>query len=258
MSDGARRAVFLLGAIGLGALYLWGAFGLFPVGQYPGPYGKLLDAITVAQRHATDVVTAVNFDFRGFDTLGEECILFTSVLGVALLLRQSEEQKGHEEQDASHDRLLARDPPSPSDAVRASALMLVGFGVVFGLYVVAHGPDSPGGGFQGGVVLATVPLMVYLAGDPRVFHRIAPHELVEVAEAVGVLGYLAVGFIGLAFGVEFLRNVVPLGPVGKINSGGTIALVNLSTGLEVAAGFVVLLQAFLAELLSRRKTEGSK
>jgi multisubunit Na+/H+ antiporter MnhB subunit len=108
------------------------------------------------------------------------------------------------------------------------------------------------------VVLATVPLMVYLAGDPRVFHRIAPHGLVEVAEALGVLGYLAIGLCGLALGVEFLRNVVPLGPVGKIHSAGTIQLVNLSTGLEVSAGFIVLMQAFLAELLSRRPREEEK
>ena len=257
MSDGARRALFLLGAAVLGALYLWGALALPRAGQYHGPYGTLLDAVTVAQRHATDVVTAVNFDYRGLDTLGEEFILFTSILGVALLLRQSEDE-GEAHDDDTKDVSLHRGHRRISDAVRLSALALVGFGVVYGLYVVLHGPDSPGGGFQGGVVLATVPLMVYLAGDPRLFHRIAPHALVESAEAVGVLGYLGVGFLGLAFGVEFLRNVLPLGPVGKVHSGGTIAAINLCTGLEVSAGFVVLIQSFLAELLSGRHLEEKK
>jgi multicomponent Na+:H+ antiporter subunit B len=255
VSEGGRRALFLIAAVPLGLLYLWGAAGLPPSGHYPGPYGHILNAVTVPERHATDVVSAVNFDYRGLDTLGEEFILFASILGVTMLLRQSEEEGTHD--DLDDDRSTQREPPGISDAVRLATLALVGFGVVYGLYVLVHGADSPGGGFQAGVVLATVPLLVYLAGDTRAFHRIAPHGMVEAAEAVGVLGYLAIGLFGLALGAEFLRNVLPLGPIGKLNSGGTISAINLSTGLEVSAGFVVLMQAFLAELLSRRRQEKS-
>ena len=48
----------------------------------------MVNAVTVPERQITDAVTAVNFDIRGFDTLGEEFIMFVSVMGVALLLRK--------------------------------------------------------------------------------------------------------------------------------------------------------------------------
>ncbi len=37
---------------------------------------------------ANNVVSAIVFDFRGFDTLGEACVLFVAVLGVAMLFRR--------------------------------------------------------------------------------------------------------------------------------------------------------------------------
>ena len=55
---------------------------LAPFGYVQSQYGDMVNAITVPERHITDAVTAVNFDIRGFDTLGEEFILFTSVMGV--------------------------------------------------------------------------------------------------------------------------------------------------------------------------------
>ena len=49
--------------------------------------------MVVPERHATAVVTAINFDYRGFDTMGEEFILFAAVLGLALLLREPREER---------------------------------------------------------------------------------------------------------------------------------------------------------------------
>ena len=82
-----RRVVFLLAGATLAIMLLWG-FGALPsFGSYHGPYGFVLNQVSVPERHITDVVTAVNFDYRGFDTLGEEFIFFAAVLGVALILR---------------------------------------------------------------------------------------------------------------------------------------------------------------------------
>ena len=66
---------------------LWGFAGLPDFGDYRGPYGEILNRVAVPERSTTDVVTAVNFDYRGFDTLGEEFILFAAVIGVASILR---------------------------------------------------------------------------------------------------------------------------------------------------------------------------
>ena len=76
------------GRRGLVAFYLWGLLGLPGFGNYPGPYGFVLNRIAVSQTNATGVVSAVNFDYRGFDTLGEEFILLTAAAGVSIVLRR--------------------------------------------------------------------------------------------------------------------------------------------------------------------------
>lgn len=254
MTRAVRLSLFAVSIAGFAALLVWSLLGLPAFGHYRGPYGDVLNAAATYERQVTDVVSAVNFDYRAIDTLGEESILFVSVVGAVVLLRQQKkEQKDEKGGEAKgRDRAEPRNAPEPSEAVRAFAVGLVGPLVCFGLYIVSHGQLTPGGGFQGGVILATAPLLVYLAGDFENFKKITSHSLIEVTEAVGLLGYLAAGYAGMAFGLQFLRNVVPLGTTGTINSGGTIQIASLATGLEVSGGFVVLLYAFLEQTLEIR------
>ena len=251
MTRRGRTTLFLVGALGLAVFVLWGYSGLPDFGHYRGPYGDVLNAVAVPERHITDVVTAVNFDYRGFDTLGEEFILFAAVIGVAILLRA---QRDEEEREAL-EFAFGRSAPRTSDAVRALAIGLVGPTVVTGVYIVAHGHLTPGGGFQGGVVLATALLLVYLAGEYAVLRKAAPLSLVEVCEAVGAGGFALIGLAGLVAGAAYLENVLPLGQVGHLNSAGTVPLINLSVGLEVAAGFVLILVEFLEQTLMVRLKE---
>lgn len=254
MSHSTRRWFFIVAGAGLLALYLYGLRGLPAVGHYRGPYGDVINAVTVYERHATDAVTAVNFDYRGFDTLGEEFILFTSVLGVALLLRvhqDEQESEAGEEEEAPERRV-----PPPSDAVRVLTLALIGPLVIFGIYIVTHGQLTPGGGFQGGVILATAPLLIYLAGDVKTFQRVVKHDLVEISEAFGAAGFALTGFAGILFGSRFLENVVPLGKTGEVTSAGTIPLISVTTGLEVTGGFALLLYIFLQDVLQKQPRGG--
>jgi multicomponent Na+:H+ antiporter subunit B len=249
MNRKIRSALFLPFGTAFLFLFLTAIRVVPPIGHYRGPYGDVLNAVAVSERHSTDVVSAVNFDYRGFDTLGEESILFASVIGATLLLRkQSREEKEEPKEEAPQ-----RQVPEMSDAVRILALGLSAPIVLFGIYVVVHGQLTPGGGFQGGLVLATVPLMIYLAGDLRVFQKIISHRLVEFTEAMGIGGFVLIGLAGLVLGGRFLENVIPLGPAEvKVYSGGTIALISFATGMAVTGGFVLLLLAFLEETLELR------
>ncbi len=249
MNRTARTVFFVISALALLAVYLWALKGLPAFGHYRGAYGDVINAVSVYERHVTDAVTAVNFDYRGFDTLGEEFILFTSVMGGVLLLRR---QKGEEEDGRSEDEASERTVPPPSDATRTLTIALVGPMVLFGWYIVTHGQLTPGGGFQGGVILATAPLLVYLAGSLETFERITSHTLIEVAEAAGAFGYAAIGLSAMITGGMFLQNIAALGTTGMVNSGGTIPLISLTVGLEVSGGFVLLLYAFLEETLRLR------
>jgi multicomponent Na+:H+ antiporter subunit B len=228
-----------------GGLFILGATGLPPVGNYPGPYGDVINSVAVNERHVTDMVAAVNFDYRGFDTLGEEFILFASIMGVLLLLRE----QGDERKAPPVDESPRRAVPLPSEAVRAGTLFLTGSTVLFGLYIVTHGHLSPGGGFQGGVIITGALIVVYLASDFERFHKLLPHQLVEVTEALGAGGYALVGLIGMLAGATYMQNVLPLGEAGQLLSGGTIFTLSVVTGLEVASGLFLLGTAYLQEML---------
>src|SRR6185437_14069738 len=107
----------------LGGILLWGLSGAPAFGDFHGAYGDLLNRIAVPQRHTTNVVTAIVFDYRGFDTMGEEFILFASVVGVVLLLRDIRKPAG------------SKDDAVQSDAIRLFGVLIVGVVVVVGLWL---------------------------------------------------------------------------------------------------------------------------
>ena len=80
------------------------------------------------------------------------------------------------------------------------------------------------------------------------FHRIFPKTALEALEALGAGGYVLVGLAPLVSGQGFLANFLPLGQLGDIRSGGTIALLNALVGIEVAAAFALLVTEFIAEI----------
>ena len=117
--------------------------------------------------------------------------------------------------------------------------------LVLGLWVVAFGYVTPGGGFQGGVVLAGAFLLVYLAGSYGDFEALTPHTPVEIAEALGAGAFAVLGFVGLAYEGAYLRNFLGIGDTGTLYSGGSVALLNWATAIEVTAAMVVLFSEFL-------------
>jgi len=245
MSATARHVLFaVFGPVLLGFL-CWGVCGLSPFGQFHGAYGELLNHVAVQERHVLNVVTSVIFDYRGFDTLGEEFILFASVTGVVLLMRheQSEQEDACEPHSIQQHDTGVLDPAA-SDLTRLFTLGFIGAVLMFGCYIVLTGHLSVGGGFQGGVILFGAWVLVLLAYGSGVFRRCANPSALEWAEALGGGGYVVVGCVGLLTGQEFLTNVLPLGHTGQLLSSGTILLINCAVGTEVAAGFVLLLVEF--------------
>ncbi len=200
MTSGQRRWMFLAGVAGLVAFYLWGLAGLPGFGDYPGPYGFILNHVAVAQTKATGVVSAVNFEYRGFDTVGEEFILFAAAAGVSVVLRRLRGERERSTVDEAADR----DVPPTSGAVRMLALLFTGPVIVVGWWLASHAQTNPSGGFQGGVILATAFILVYLSGEFLVFKRFSPVDLTDVVEAVGAGGFAAIGVSAVAMGLPYL------------------------------------------------------
>ena len=243
MHETIRTRIFLVfGGIFL-FLFCYAVLDLPPWGNYRGPYGDVISRVSVYERHATDAVNAINYDYRGFDTLGEEFILFTAVLGVMMLLRRQDDA-------ATRDVGKIKDEVRMSTTVRTIAMPAIVLTVVFGFYIGLHGQLTPGGGFQAGVILASVPLLLYICENTESFRRITSHTAVEVVEALGAGSYALIGIAPLALGVPFLTNFLPLGATGDVFSSGTIALISACIGFEVTAAFLLVGYTYLEEIIT--------
>jgi multicomponent Na+:H+ antiporter subunit B len=196
------------------------------------------------QRHVANAVNGITYDLRGLDTLGEELILFLAALGTAVLLRRG---RGETIDEAAEDE--AR--PQVAGLVRIAGALLVGPVIVLGIYIVAHGHLGPGGGFQGGVLLAGALLLVYAAGQVVGLERVEPLSLVEVADAAGALAYALVAVGGLVFAGTALYNFLPLGTTGQMASSGTILVLSVAVGVEVTGAVALILTELLDQALTR-------
>ena len=241
MTRRTRSAVALAAISVLGAVLVVAVTGLEPFGHYPGPYGDVLARVVPGERHTGQLVAATVFDYRGFDTLGEEMILFAAACGCAALLRVLRREHA-EEEDAS-----AR--PVPSFAARAMGAALVGPVLVLGAYVIAHGHLTPGGGFSGGVVVAGALLLAYAAGQGVRLRRVRSIVLLEGVEALGAAGFLALALAGLIAAGSLLKNFLALGTSGMLLSAGTIPVGNVAVGLEVAGAVALVFAEFLEQAL---------
>jgi multicomponent Na+:H+ antiporter subunit B len=262
--------MFAVAAALLAAVLVVGLAGLPAFGDYHGIYGTVLSHVTVAQRKATDVITAITFDYRGMDTMGEEFILFAASVGLVVLLREQRDEHREADGETSEgdsasegDGGSERDGGSEGDGpgrqgrrrpVTSPALIvvgrwLVGPVLVLGVYIVTHGQLTPGGGFQGGVVLAGAVIVVFVAGGRVAMAEIKPSGPAELLEAVGAGGYVALGIGGLLAGERFLSNFLPLGTKGSLLSSGTIASLSVVVGLEVAGAITAIVSEFIDQRL---------
>jgi multicomponent Na+:H+ antiporter subunit B len=140
--------------------------------------------------------------------------------------------------------------------VQLFAGSLLGATVLYGLYLIAHGLQTPGGGFQGGVACAAGLALLYAAGEYAAFRRASPHSLIELTEGAGAGGYVAIGIAALAAGAAFLANFAGLGSTGSLAAGGTIPWLNWASALEVASALVLLFHEFLEEVMDPRSPGG--
>ena len=207
MTPGQRRWIFLVAGTGLVVFYLWGLLGLPGFGHYPGPYGLAILRVVVAQTNATGAVSAINFEYRGFDTVGEEFILFVAAAGVAAVLRLL---RGERERPA----WTRRRPgcAATSGAVRMVALLFTGPVVLAGLVAGVARADQPvgrvpGRGHAGHRVRPDLPgrrVPCLQAVQPGRSHR-------RRGGGGGRRASPPSGFSAVAMGLPYLKNFLPLG-----------------------------------------------
>ncbi|MHB1594858.1 MAG: MnhB domain-containing protein [Streptosporangiaceae bacterium] len=245
MTRRARLLVFWVGAAGVAVMFGVAFFQMPAFGGHVHLYRDLAVPAAVAHRTA-NVVSAVNFDQRGIDTLGEETILLASVVGAAVLLRPSEDEA----------EMRPRRSGRTLQSTKLAGYLLLPVTLLIGFDVVLHGQVTPGGGFQGGVVLATGLHLMYVAGSYPALDRMRPLHLFDAGEALGAFAFGGLGIAGIVLAGVFLANIIPKGTFGELLSGGTVPVLNGAVGLEVGCGMVVLLAHFLQQdIIIAAKTE---
>lgn len=250
MKERWRNIIFWSAAIIFLSAIIMAFTNLTEFGNYKGLYGNIINKIALPQRHTAQSIAAVNFDYRGFDTLGEEYIFFTAVTGTILLLRiQPSEHKEGKPSDKASDR------NESSSNIMFHALGSFYFMITFltGLYIILHGHLTPGGGFQGGVLTASAFVYIYIFKEYKEFKSVIHDAVVEFLEIMGAAGFVIVGLIGLLKGTSFLANFLPYGQIRNLFSTGTILVLNLVVGLEISCGCLLFLSEFLQQTILIRK-----
>ena len=127
--------------------------------------------------------------------------------------------------------------------VRSAADFFLPLACVYGAYVVLHGHLSPGGGFQGGVLIASAILMVFLGyGSLKVKKTFNDHKM-HSSETVAEILYVVMGLLGILGGFNFCVNFVFDG----LNF-DTSVLMNHAVGYHVMGGIICLLAMMLSLL----------
>jgi multicomponent Na+:H+ antiporter subunit B len=139
-----------------------------------------------------------------------------------------------------------------SKIVRTVANQLIVFILIFGLYVIAHGQLTPGGGFQGGAVIVSGVVMILVAFSSKELKKSLHERVLSIVESTGALIFIVLAFagIGTAFfynllvGTPIFGHIPPTGPnPGDIWTGGVVPLMNLAVGLKVVAGLSAVVLA---------------
>jgi multicomponent Na+:H+ antiporter subunit B len=185
--------------------------------------GAILDQAP-AEVGAANIVTAVLLGYRGIDTLGELSILFAAATAAGLVLVRGRSGCDHG----------TSDPPG-GFILRTGADLLFPLLLVVGFYIILHGHLTPGGGFQGGVILAAAFFVLVLARPGRDGSGGMSHTAIAFIEGLAGAGFIAIGLWSLWDGGDFLAPMLGQGVMGELLSAGTLPLLSLAVGLKVGA-----------------------
>ncbi len=233
--------------IGLLAALLTGLVLVIAEADFPGfaspfsPASLHLSPYYITQTlHDTNVpnmVTSVLADYRGFDTMFETVVVFTAGLAVIAILRR---YKKEDRCDFPEPYVVSEG--YPDTIIRFIARQLVPFIQLFALYVVAHGHHSPGGGFQGGVILGASFILLAISYDFTMIKEIMSERSNVLLGNIGVLIYAGIGFLCLLLGANFLdysilSKVLPATDTVMARSHG---MLGIEIGVAIAVMAIVI------------------
>jgi len=172
---------------------------------------------------AANLVTAVVVSYRGFDTLGEITILFLTAAIISFFLKLSKEDEN---------KIIIH--KGTSEILITASQLLIPLIFLFGVYVFINGHLTPGGGFQGGAIIASGVVLAIMANPNMTIN----HTIVVWVESLSGVTVVLIGVLGVILGGGFLDSTLDgygLGEFGTVFSAGTIPVIYSLIGLKVGA-----------------------
>ena len=200
------RAFGLIIVLLTGGLLLWGVrdFPLFGAADSPANGGVVTAYYlqhTMRDDRVPNAVTTVLADYRSYDTMFETAVIFTAGIAIFAILRVFNDRGGR--------RLRkSQDAPVKGDQYRiivgTTSRLLIAPIQLFALYVLVHGHHSPGGGFQGGVIIGASFLLLAVARNLQTSLDRFPERRFLALGAGGVMIYAGTGLLCMLLGRNFL------------------------------------------------------
>lgn len=185
-------------------------------------FGKTVDT----ENGSANMVTPIVVIYRSFDTLGEVTVLFISALGISLLM-------------GTTNTMIKRS--NSGFILKTGSKVILPILLIVGVYVITHGHLTPGGGFQGGAMIASTVLLMIIS-DSEFLPNINKFKILE---GVSGTAYIVIGLIGIVISGFFLKNFLPTGTIGELFSAGIIPIIYLFVGLKVGSELTSIITDFL-------------
>ncbi len=224
------RKIFSLIILGILAFGIWYSLKNIPFATHKTKVGKYYVYKGIKETGATNIVTSVVVNYRGFDTLGEVTVLFIAAIGLGAILATRKKKKRKEIE-------------KPSLILYTGCYLLFPLILLFGAYIFIHGHLTPGGGFQGGAIIASAFLLRYLGCPERKINRKAS----DATESLGGLIFVLLGLLGLIVGGYFLLNFLPKGVPNLLFSAGIIPIIYIAIGFKVGSELAGVIDNLIEE-----------
>lgn len=182
----------------------------------------------VEDTNCKNIVGAVLFDYRAFDTMIEIIVLFSVSLGTGVLF--------------THNRFKLSSE-GMGIIIKTALSYHLPFIFIFCFYLLFFGHTSAGGGFQGGVILATISIMIAVVYGIGHYRGVISQRLEGFLEVFGGIVFILLGFLSIYYGGNYLSNKsarIPMGDFGAIFSGGLILWLDIAAGLLVSGSMSII------------------
>lgn len=207
---------------------------------------------TEQNSHVSNVVGAVLADYRGYDTMFETVVIFTAGIAIMAILRMT--PGGSSGSSALPPAVPRRRKTFAGSEliVSSTCKLLIPVIQLFSLYVIAHGHHSPGGGFQGGVILGASFILLAISRDlDAALLRLSEKRYLALA-SVGVLIYAGFGLMSLLLGANFLD----YGILSQIMPATDAAMARSHSMLGVEVGVAFTVSTIMFAIYANLSTSG--